>query len=344
MAEMNRVAIKFCSRAGVSATETLELVQKAYGNEALNRSNVFRWYSRFRDGRELVEDDERCGRPKSTRTEVNIAAVADLVKNDSRIASRRIESLNIPKRVVLQILKEDLGNRKLYAPFFPHSLTHEQREDGVTSCQDIIARADADKHFFNKIITGDETLCFACDPETKRQSTEWVGETSPRPKKLKIQRSRIKTMMINIFDSQGIVHKEFVPEGRTVNAEFYKGVMDRHLKRIQRVGPISFCSRDFFLLHDNAPAHKAASVCQFLTPENVTTLYHPPYCPDLSPPDYFLFPKLKMKLKGLHLADVAEIQGAVTDKEGPKKGIFAAFQKLHDCAVACMYANGAYFE
>ena len=54
-------------------------MQTAYGNEALNRSNVFRWYSRFRDGRELVEDDERGGGPKSTRTEVNIVAVADLV-------------------------------------------------------------------------------------------------------------------------------------------------------------------------------------------------------------------------------------------------------------------------
>jgi hypothetical protein len=41
--------------------------------------NVFMWYSRFRDRRELVEDDEKGGRPKSTGTEVNIAAV-DLVK------------------------------------------------------------------------------------------------------------------------------------------------------------------------------------------------------------------------------------------------------------------------
>jgi hypothetical protein len=57
-------------------------VQKAYGSEAVNQSNIFRWYSRFRDGRELVEDDKRGGHPKSTRTEVNIAAVADLVKND----------------------------------------------------------------------------------------------------------------------------------------------------------------------------------------------------------------------------------------------------------------------
>jgi hypothetical protein len=59
----------------------------------------------------VVEDDEKGGRPKSTRTEVNIAAIAaaDLVKNDLRIASRMIaESLNIPKIVVLRILKEDL--------------------------------------------------------------------------------------------------------------------------------------------------------------------------------------------------------------------------------------------
>ena len=61
------------------------------------------------------------------------------------------------------------------------------------------------------------------------------------------------------------MHKEFVQEGKTVNAEFYKGVMDRLLKRIQRVRPAAFWSQDFFLLHDNAPAHKVASVCQLLT-------------------------------------------------------------------------------
>jgi hypothetical protein len=94
-------------------------------------------------------DDERGSRRKSTRTEVNIAAVADLVKNDRRIVSRMIaESLNIPKTVVLRILKKDLGKRKLCARFVPHSLTPEQREDRVASCQDIIAMADTDKNFF----------------------------------------------------------------------------------------------------------------------------------------------------------------------------------------------------
>jgi hypothetical protein len=110
--------------------------------------------------------------------------------------------------------------------------------------------------FFNKTITGYETWCFAYDPETRRQSSEWVGETSPL--KLKFQRSCIKTILIIFFDSQGVVHKEFVPVEKRVNAEFYKGVMDHLPKSIQRVRPAAFCSRDFFLLYDNAPAHKAA--------------------------------------------------------------------------------------
>jgi hypothetical protein len=82
------------------------------------------------------------------------------------------QSLNFPKTVVLRILKEDLGKRELCARFVPHSLTSEQGENRVTSCQDIIVMVDANKLFFNKIITGDKTWSFACDPETERQSSE----------------------------------------------------------------------------------------------------------------------------------------------------------------------------
>jgi hypothetical protein len=115
MAELDRFSIKFCCKAGLSTTETLVLVQKAYGNGAVNRSNVFRRYSRFRDVKKLVDDDERVGRPKSFRTEVNIVAFADLFKNDHRTAPGMIvQSLNIPSSVVLRILKEDFGNRRIF--------------------------------------------------------------------------------------------------------------------------------------------------------------------------------------------------------------------------------------
>jgi len=130
-----------------------------WGSEPIN---LFRQYSHFRDRRELVEDDERGGHPKSTRTDVNIAAVADLVKSDRQIASRMMaESLNVPETVVLCILKEDLGKRKLCARFVPHSLTPEQREDWVILPRHYRDGQSRQKNLFNKIITGDETWCFA---------------------------------------------------------------------------------------------------------------------------------------------------------------------------------------
>ena len=76
------------------------------------------------------------------------------------------------------------------------------------------------------------------------------------------------------------MHKEFIPEGKKVNAEFYKAIMDSLLKRIQRVCPTVFHSQDFFFLHDKVPAHKAASVCQSFTQKNVTPLYHPLQLPE----------------------------------------------------------------
>ena len=125
------------------------------------------------------------------------------------------------------------------------------------------------------------------------------------------------------------MHKEFIPEGKTVNVEFYKVLMDRLLKHVHRFRPALFCSRDFFLLHDNASVHKSASVCQFLTPEKYYNPLSPLFSPYLSPPDYFLFPKLKVKLKELHFAGVAEIQEAVTDelKKVQKRGIFGSFSE-----------------
>jgi hypothetical protein len=59
---------------------------------------------------------------------------------------------------------------------------------------------------------------------------------------------------------------------------------------------------------------------------------------------------LKIKLKGLYIADVAEIQELNTDlktdelNKFQKETFSAAFQKVYDRADACIYVNGAYFE
>jgi hypothetical protein len=76
----------------------------------------------------------------------------------------------------------------------------------------------------NKRATGDETWTFQYDPETKRQSAEWHTSASPKPKKMKMSNSKVKTMLIVFFDVKGVVHKEFLPQGQTVNAPYYVDV------------------------------------------------------------------------------------------------------------------------
>jgi hypothetical protein len=55
---------------------------------------------------------------------------------------------------------------------------------------------------------------------------------------------------------------------------------------------------------------------------------------------------MKMKLKGLHFADVAEIQGDITDElnTAQKEEFSGAFQKLYDRAIACICTNEVYLK
>ena len=62
-----RYAIKLCFKLGKNATETYGLLQTAFWPSCMNRASVFEWHKRFKEGRESVRDDERCGRS----TEVN---------------------------------------------------------------------------------------------------------------------------------------------------------------------------------------------------------------------------------------------------------------------------------
>ncbi len=172
--------------------------------------------------------------------------------------------------------------------------------------------ASSQPGIFDHNCDGDESWCFAHDPTTKRQSVEWTGQRSPRPQKLRWEKSRVKTMLIAFFDSRGMIHTEFVPPGQTVNVDFYKRVLDQLLKRIARVWPYLNVFEAWCLLHDNAPSHNALLIRQFLAKENVTLLHHSPYLPDLAPADYFLFPRFKIHLKGHRFDDVSAIQKAVT--------------------------------
>jgi hypothetical protein len=159
-----------------------------------------------------------------------------------------------------------------------------------------------------------------------------------------VEKLHVKTMFV-FFDAQGVIHREFTPEGQTVNGQFYLGVIERLLKRICRDCPEFHNSKELFLLHDNVLAH-TASVGHFLARKQITVLHHPSYSPDLAPADFFLYPKLKSQLKGKRFQNISTIQANVTQqiRRIPKDSFKKSFQSLYECCKSCIDQQGDYVE
>ena len=80
-----RINLKFLVCLGKTTTEALKLLQKVYGDDTVSRTRLFEWHSRFKDGREEVEDDHRSGRPSTSRTDENVERVRQKVRSDRRL-------------------------------------------------------------------------------------------------------------------------------------------------------------------------------------------------------------------------------------------------------------------
>ena len=158
----------------------------------------------------------------------------------------------------------------------------------VQVSQDILKHFETEPNLLKRVVTGDESWIFKYDPLTKRLSLEGKSALSPRPKK--------ETQVQNqgdadrFFDVHGIVPAEFLPQGQTINQHVYKNILRRLLRSVREKRRELWEARSWLLHHDNAPAHNALGIREFLAKNNIAVLEQPPYSPDLAPCDFFLFP------------------------------------------------------
>ena len=205
-----------------------------------------------------------------------------------------------------------LGMRKICAKMVPRLFNEHQKERHVQVCQDILEELETEPNLLGRVTTGDESWIFEYDLETKCQSLQWKSPTSPRPKKARMSKSKLKVMLIAFFDVRGIVHTEFVPQGHTINQHIYRNVLQCLMQSVREKRRELYKKKSWLLHHDNAPVHNALSIRDFLAKNNIAVLEQPPYSPDLAPCDFFLFPKLKGIMKGMRFQDIQAIKRAVT--------------------------------
>jgi hypothetical protein len=111
--------VKFCVKLGKSVTETLNMLQQAYGDEAMSRMQCFEWYRRFRGGRTSLED-ERSGRPFTSITLENVERIRELVHTDrQRTINDIADIVGVSYGSVQTILMSELNMRRVAAKFVP---------------------------------------------------------------------------------------------------------------------------------------------------------------------------------------------------------------------------------
>lgn len=342
-----RYSIKFCVKLNKTATETFQLIQEAYGLDALSRTQVFEWHKRFRGGLEEVEDKQREGRPQNPETENIVAQIEAIIREDPRQTVRRIgEAVGISKSNAHRIMTEDLGMSRVCCRWVPRLLTIQMKDNRVACCnENLNRRFHEGLDFLNRIITGDETWLYFYDPETKSQSSIWKLPDTPTPLKPRRERSAGKIMAIIFFDARGIVYRHLVPNGQTVNASYYIDVL-RSLNDAVRKKRPELHNRGWMVLHDNAPCHTATIVQNFLHANNIEQLSHPPYSPDLAPCDFWLFPNLKKPLRGTRFEDSNALDRASAEvlKQLSKDGLLFVFEKWCDRMRKCVQLGGGYVE
>ena len=171
-------------RLGKTGSETFEMLKQGFGDSCMSRSRTFERFGRFKNGRTSTANDDRSGRSSTATTPSKVEQVRAAVNQDRR---RTIHDLcaegGIGYGSCQRILTEQLNMHRIAAKFVPRVLTQDQKDSRVAICQELKETVINDPTLLLNVITGDESIVYAYDPETKLQSSQWKSPGAPRPKK-----------------------------------------------------------------------------------------------------------------------------------------------------------------
>ncbi len=107
-----RAVIKSLVKLGKTGKQISEKLNTVYGEAAMKPATVYKWVKRCQEGRESLKDDQRSGRPVTTRNEENVKRIENALAENHRMSIRWLsENLGINLETVCLIITLDLGMR-----------------------------------------------------------------------------------------------------------------------------------------------------------------------------------------------------------------------------------------
>lgn len=343
-----RCVILYNFQRGLSAATCHEEMLSTIGHEAPSQATIFRWYSRFKTGHMDLDDDPREGRPKTATDEGNVAAVQALINEDPSVTYEMIEeTLGLDAMSIRRIVRDHLRLTKKSARWVPHDLTNEEKERRVAFSRQFLNDFKNGKSSnYNLLVTGDETWVYFYDPLLKSQSAQWSAVGARPPTKIKRQRASGKVMVAIFFSRSKIVTVVEVEEGCTATSEWYSTkCLPKVFDELSHGHPTGTLRR-WSLHHDNASSHTAKKTMDVIAAAGIKLVQPSPYSPDLSPCDFFLFPKIKKGMRGIMFESRAAVLEAlqVELKKLKKRDFEMCFDAWLHRLKKCVDVGGNYVE
>ena len=141
-----------------NATETYGMLQTAFGASCMNRASVFEWHKRFKEGRESVRDDERCGRSREVKTPDLIGQTKNFMDKDRRVSIETISAqFGVSVGTVHTIIHEELKMGKICVKFVPRVLREDQKERRCHDSREMVELINSDPTLLDALVTCDES-------------------------------------------------------------------------------------------------------------------------------------------------------------------------------------------
>ena len=219
-----RIYIFYRTQLGSTAKEIHEDLVKVHGPGALSYATVTRWKNAFDDGKMDVDDEPRSGRPLTGGIDEIILEQLCL---DPHISAVHISCITgIPRTTVNDHLKK-LGWENHNTKWVPHILTDDQKKKRVEDAKGLLALWKKNSRT-TLVVSGDESWLYFDNPYDEM----WVEPGGSPEKKAKITYTNRKLMISVFFSRLGIEYMEFMPENRTINADYFCGVLKSMRERI----------------------------------------------------------------------------------------------------------------
>ena len=173
-------------------------------------------------------DDLRVCSPQLLKI-MKVTAVYGLLTKDGWIPSNRwrMNCTWTSRLFIKSFIK--IWERERCAESQFHIVSQISKRNAVLQLVNTSSRPIRPIHIFSIALLLEMSLGCQYKPDTHPHSMEWRPKSSPRPKKFHLKPSRNETRLIFFFN-KSVIHKEFVPVGKTVNSEFYIQVLDRLLE------------------------------------------------------------------------------------------------------------------